>query len=148
MLSWLPRRTMEFQWELYSDLIPPEIKYIAENSEARFAIVEDQEQVDKFLQIKDELPLLKKVIYWSYKGLAHYDDPILMGYRQVLQLGEKYEEEHPGLFEQNVETGKADDVCAIVYTSGTTGTAPKGAVHTYQDDEGGCRLSLASRPMV
>jgi long-chain acyl-CoA synthetase len=69
---------------LYSDLTPPEIQYIAENSEARFAIVEDQEQVDKFLQIKDELPLLKKVIYWNYKGLAHSDDPLLMGYMQVL----------------------------------------------------------------
>jgi len=117
---------------VYSDLIPSEIKYIAENSEARFAMVEGQEQVDKFLQIKDELPLLKKVIYWGYKGLAHYDDPILIGYEQVLQLGEKYEEEHPGLFEQNVETGSADNVCALVYTSGTTGAAPKGAVHTYR----------------
>jgi len=117
---------------LYSDLIPREIKYIAENSEARFAVVEDQEQVDKFLQIKDELPLLKKIIYWNYKGLAHYEDPILMGYRQVLQQGRKYEEEHHGLFEQNVDAGKADDVCALVYTSGTTGVAPKGAVHTYR----------------
>jgi long-chain acyl-CoA synthetase len=117
---------------LYSDLIPSEIKYIAENAEAGFAIVEDQEQVDKLLEIKDELPLLKKVIYWSYKGLAHYDDPILMGYRQVLQRGKIYEEQHPGLFEKNAETGKADDVCAIVYTSGATGAAPKGAVHTYR----------------
>jgi long-chain acyl-CoA synthetase len=116
---------------VYSDLISAEIRYLAENSEARFAVVEDQEQVDKFLQIKDELPLLEKVIYWGHKGLAHYDDPILMGYEQVLQLGERYEEEHPGLFEQNVETGRADDVCALVYTSGTTGDAPKGAVHTY-----------------
>ena len=117
---------------LYSELTPMEIKYIAENSEARFAIVEDQEQVDKFLQIKDELPLVKKVVYWSYKGLAHYDDPILMAYRQVLKLGEEYEQEHPGRFEQNVENGKADDVCAIVYTSGATAAAPKGAVHTYR----------------
>jgi long-chain acyl-CoA synthetase len=116
---------------VYSDLLPTEIRYIAENSEAKFAIVEDQEQVDKFLQIKDELPLLKKVIYWNYKGLAHYGDPILMGYRDVLQLGEKYEEEHPGLFEQNVETGKADNVCALVYTSGTTGSAPRGVIHFY-----------------
>jgi len=131
---------------LYSDLIPLEIKYIAENSEARFAIVEDQEQVDKFLQIKDELPLLKKVIYWSYKGLAHYDDHILVGYMQVLQLGEKYEEEHPGLFEQNVETGKTDNVCALVYTSGTTGAAPKGAVHTYRTMRTGADYHLHLDP--
>ncbi len=117
---------------LYSDLSPAEIGYIARDSEARFAVVEDQEQVDKFLQIKDQLPLLEKVIYWSYKGLAHYDDPILMGYRELLELGEAYDEEHPGLFERNVEAGKPDDVCAIVYTSGTTGDAPKGAVHTHR----------------
>ena len=117
---------------LYSDLTPPEIKYIVENSEARFIVVEDQEQVDKVIQIKSELPLLKKIIYWNYKGLAHYDDPILMGYREVLQQGRKYDEEHPGLFEQNVDIGKADDVCALIYTSGTTGDAPKGAVHTYR----------------
>jgi long-chain acyl-CoA synthetase len=117
---------------VYSDLIPSELKYIAENSEARFAVVEDQEQVDKFLQIKSELPSLKKIIYWDYKGLSHYDDPILIGYRELLQRGGKYEEEHPRVFEQNVETGKADDVCAIVYTSGTTGVAPKGALHTYR----------------
>ena len=82
------------------DLPPQEIKTITENSEARFAIVEDQEQVDKFLQIKAELPLLKKIIYWNYKGLAHYDDPVLMGYKHLLEKGRQYEAEHPGLFEQ------------------------------------------------
>jgi len=129
---------------LYSDLTPREIKYIVENSGAKFAVVEDQEQVDKFLQMKHELPLLKKIIYWNYKGLAHYDDPLLMGYREVLQRGAKYEEEHPGLFEQNVDTGKPDDVCALVYTSGTTGVAPKGAVHTYRTMRTGadCLLNL------
>ena len=117
---------------VYPELLPSEIKYIAENSEARFAVVQDQEQVDKLLQVKDDLPRLKKVIYWNYKGLAHYDDPILMGYSQVLELGENYEAEHPGLWEQNIESGNADDVCAIVYTSGTTGAVPKGAVHSYR----------------
>ncbi len=117
---------------LYSDLTPPEIKYIVENSEARFAVVEDQEQVDKVIQIKDQLPLLEKIIYWNYKGLAHYDDPVLIGYREVLQEGRQYDEDHPRLFEQNVGTGNADDVCGLIYTSGTTGDAPKGAVHTYR----------------
>jgi len=116
----------------YSDLTPKEIQYIAENCEARFAIVEDQEQIDKLIQIKDELPLLKKIIYWNYKGLAHYSDPLLMGFREILRLGETYEGEHPGVFEQNVNSGKPDDVCAIVYTSGATGVAPKGAIHTYR----------------
>ncbi|MBA7629620.1 Long-chain-fatty-acid--CoA ligase FadD15 [subsurface metagenome] len=131
---------------LYSDLNPSEIKYIAQNSEARFAVVQDQEQVDKFLEIKDELPQLEKVIYWDYKGLAHYDDPILIGYEQVLELGKKYEEEHPGRFEQNVETGSADDICALVYTSGTTGAAPKGAVHTYRTMRAGAEYYLHLDP--
>jgi long-chain acyl-CoA synthetase len=131
---------------LYPDLNPLEIKFIAQNSEARFAMVEDQEQVDKFLEIKDELPQLEKVIYWNYKGLAHYDDLILMGYEQLLKLGEKQAEAHPGLFEKNVETGSADDVCAIVYTSGTTGPAPKGAVHTYRTMRAGAEYYLHLDP--
>ncbi len=116
---------------VHPGLTPSETKHISEESDVRFAIVEDQEQVDKLLEIKDELPLLEKVIYWNYKGLAHYDDPILMGYRQALQLGEQYEKERPGLFEHNVETGQADDVCVIVYTSGTAG-AVMGVGHTYR----------------
>ena len=102
--------------------------------------------MDKFLQIKDDLPLLKKVVFWSYKGLAHYDDPVLIGYRQLLQLGREYEEEHPGRFEQNVEKGKAEDICAIVYTSGTTEAAPRGAVHTYKTMRAGSEYQLRLDP--
>jgi long-chain acyl-CoA synthetase len=127
---------------MHPDSNPSEIKYIAQNSEARFALVQDQEQIDKFLEIKHELPQLEKVIYWGYKGLAHYGDPILMGYQQVLKLGEKHEAAHPGLFEQNIESGSADDVCAIVYTSGTTGVVPKGAVHTYRTMMAGAEYYL------
>ena len=131
---------------LYSDSIPREIQCIAENSEAGFAIAQDQEQVDKILRIKDELPLLKKIIFWSYKGLAHYDSSILTAYGDVLKLGQEYEAKQPGRFEQNVEAGKPDDVCAIVYTSGTTGDAPKGAVHTYKTMRAGADYLLHLDP--
>jgi long-chain acyl-CoA synthetase len=131
---------------LFSDLLPLEIKYIAENCEARFAVVEGQEQVDKLLQIKDTLPLLTKIIFWNYKGLAHYDEDILLGYREALKLGETYEAEHPGRFEQNVETGKADEICAIIYTAGTTGDTPKGALHTYRTLRAGADYLLQLDP--
>jgi long-chain acyl-CoA synthetase len=131
---------------VYSDSSPLEIQFFAENSESRFAVVQDQEQVDKLLEIKDGLPLLEKVVYWNYKGLAHYGEPILMGYQQVLQLGEQYEQKHPGLFEQRVETGSADDVCALVYTSGTTEAVPKGAVHTYRTMRAGAEFHLHLDP--
>ena len=131
---------------VYPELLPPEIEYIAENSETSFAVVQDQEQVEKLLQIKDKLPQLKKVIYWNYKGLSHYDDPILMGYREVLEMGERYDKEHPHLFEQNIKMGKADDVCALVYTSGTTGVVPKGAVHTYKTTRAGADFYLHLDP--
>jgi long-chain acyl-CoA synthetase len=131
---------------VYPDSTPLEIRYFAGNSEARFAVVQDQEQVDKLLEINEELPLLEKVIYWNYKGLAHYDEPFLTGYQEVLGQGETLEAEHPGLFEQNVETGSADDVCALVYTSGTTGAAPKGAVHTYKTMRAGANHHLHLDP--
>jgi len=131
---------------LFSELLPAEIKYIADTCEARFAVVEGQEQVDKLLEIKDALPLLKKVIYWNYKGLAHYDDEILVGYRAALQFGQTYEAEHPGLFEQNVAGGKADDECAIIYTAGTTGAVPKGAVHTHRTLKAGAACLLRLDP--
>ncbi|MBN2061179.1 MAG: AMP-binding protein, partial [Deltaproteobacteria bacterium] len=131
---------------LYSELTPEEIKYAAENSEASFVIVDGQEQVDKFLLIKDDIHFLKRVIFWNYKGLAHYNDPILTGYEQILYGGEEYESSHPGIFEQNMENGKADDICAIVYTSGTTGDFPKGAIHTFKTMMAGSAYHLSLDP--
>ena len=116
---------------IFVDSIPSEVKYIAEQSGAKFAIVNDQEQTDKFLEIKEELPKLKKVIYWDPKGLRNYDDPILTPFTDVIKMGREYEQTHQGLFEQNIEQGKGSDIAFLYYTSGTTGL-PKGAVLTHQ----------------
>ncbi|MFC2068714.1 AMP-binding protein [Chloroflexota bacterium] len=116
---------------IFVDSIPSEVKYVALHSDAKFAIVNDQEQTDKFLEIKDELPLLKKVIYWDHKGMRNYDDPILTSFNDVVVMGKEYEKTHPGLFEKNVEKGKGDDYAFIYYTSGTTGS-PKGAMLTHR----------------
>jgi long-chain acyl-CoA synthetase len=131
---------------LYSDLTAAEIQHIAVNSEASFAMVEDQEQVDKFLHIEKHLPRLKKIVYWKYKGLANYRNENIIGHRHLMDMGREFEKAHPGYFEDNVAHGKADDVCAIIYTSGTTCETPKGAVHSYRTIRWGSEYYLHLDP--
>jgi long-chain acyl-CoA synthetase len=114
----------------FVDSVPSELKYIAGHSSARFAIVNDQEQTDKFLEIGSELPLIKNIIYWDPKGLNNYDDPRLVSFEKVIELGLQFDKANPGAFEQNVLLGKPGDAAFIYYTSGTTGL-PKGAELTH-----------------
>lgn len=112
---------------IFTDCTPPEVKFYVTDSDSTFVIAHDQEQVDKLLQIKEDLSFIKRVIYWDSKGLWNYDDPILTSFKEMLDLGKSYEKEHPGLFEEILEKGKGDEIALICYTSGTTGL-PKGAM--------------------
>jgi len=115
---------------VYTDSSAPEVKYLVEHSDSKFVVAKDQEQVDKMLAIKGGLPLLQKVIYWDPRGLWDYEDPLLASFSEIEEMGRKYEEAHPGAFEQMVEQGKGGDVSLLMYTSGTTGVQ-KGALITH-----------------
>jgi len=112
---------------IFTDCMPNEIKFFLQHSDSKFVVAGDQEQVDKMLGIKDELPLLKKVIYWDPKGVWNYDDPILISFSKVLEQGREFEKAHHDVFDANVEQGNGSDTAVICYTSGTTGL-PKGAM--------------------
>ncbi|MFZ4438763.1 MAG: AMP-binding protein [Syntrophales bacterium] len=117
---------------IYQDSILKEVAYIINHSETKFVIAEDQEQVDKILDMQEELPNVKKVIYYDPKGMSKYDSDLLAYFPDVMEMGREYEKSHPGQFEKNVENTKSEDVAWICTTSGTTGF-PKLAMLTHKN---------------
>jgi long-chain acyl-CoA synthetase len=116
---------------LYPDMTPQEIQYILENSDTTYFVGEDQEQVDKVLEIKDQVPQLRKIIYWDPRGMWQYKDPFLIDFEEVQRMGKEYAKDHPDLFEKNIEAGQRQDHAVLSYTSGTTGL-PKGVIMTQE----------------
>lgn len=115
---------------LFQDCLMEEVKYIVDHSDSKFYVAEGQEEVDKALAIRDSCPKLKRIIWDDPKGLRHYDDPMLISLKEVMELGREKEREDPELFNRIVSKGKTNDVCLLFYTSGTT-SLPKGALLTH-----------------
>ncbi|MCA9980308.1 MAG: AMP-binding protein, partial [Anaerolineales bacterium] len=115
---------------IFTDAGPNEVAYAASYSDAAFVLAKDQEQCDKFLEIRAQIPNVKQVIYWEDRGLWDYNEPWLMSYEEVLARGRALAEQEPSRFETEVAIGRGADRAVMCFTSGTTGL-PKAAVITH-----------------
>ncbi|HEY6511086.1 MAG TPA: AMP-binding protein, partial [Burkholderiaceae bacterium] len=115
---------------LYQDAVAGEFVFPINNAEVRFAIVEDQEQVDKMLELRAQCPQLARIWYDDPRGLRHYDEPGLASLDSLVNAGSAYDAAHAGFYDAEVAKADVHDVAAMFFTSGTTGN-PKGVVHTH-----------------
>jgi long-chain acyl-CoA synthetase len=117
---------------LYQDSNLTEVAFVIDHCDASIIVAEDQEQVDKILDMLDKLPKVRHVIFTDPRGLRKYEHPALLPFEAVEEKGRALAKEQPTLFEENVRRTSPEDVAIICYTSGTTGN-PKGAMLTFRN---------------
>ena len=114
---------------VYQDSVADEMQYVLDHSEVRFVLAEDQEQVDKMLEIHDSCPAMQHVIYDDPRGMRDYESEHLHDFAEVQKQGREYAKQHPDFLLQEINKGTGADIGIFLYTSGTTGK-PKGVVMT------------------
>ena len=115
---------------LYPTNPQSEVEYLLNHSETTLLFAEDQEQVDKALAVSQNLPNLKKIVYFEGKGMYKYDSEHLISFEDFLKVGEESFQDNSGKINDIIENLVDDDVALLVYTSGTTGP-PKGSMITH-----------------
>ena len=131
---------------IYPTDAPNQVHYLCEDSATRVVVVEDEEQLDKVLEVRERLPQLQRIVVIDMKGLQRFEDPSVLSLADLREIGARHDQAHPGLFEKLLSSRGPDDLAILIYTSGTTGK-PKGAMHSHRGLVESMKISLRGLPL-